>query len=287
MTRALRTNRVLRHLQLARNHPDTFAVATVRKLCRVLASRDVDDGNATLESCVLWTADECRRRQPQQRGSASSSTAANAMRLQQEHLHMWCLLNRLGRQTTTATTATLLREARMQSSNPQLPQSTEDDEGNANKNKMNHWWSMIHKASNIGNRRRETRSPLEDNLVSAAQQETETASSRYSLGAVYTLIRSHPQLIVGRTTTTTAAAVSITRSSMSDKTAPRHAAATANCVDSKRAAAAAATQAANATPTIVHTYSLRSSRRRLQQQVTPPQNGKKKRRQRILEQDNY
>lgn len=191
ISRSLGTNTTLRHLQLLlarrqshrqpyrqNQHVEQFSVAAVRDhLCATIATC-----NFTLESCVLWTAmDERQLRTATVTPTYSAEVIGLVeMRWQQEHLDMWCLLNKLGRQKLWHASP---KSAAAATSSPVAPL----------------WWKVIQKAAAIGRQQQRERSPLESALPVEQDDEigatASSAANRCSLGAVYTLLRSNPALI--------------------------------------------------------------------------------------------
>ena len=188
VARALQHNATLQHLQLVARHGDDYSTEAIQTLCDTL-----QQFNVTLLSCGIWTRRD--RNRPQRNYDHPhrlhpQNHSSTELQWQQEHLNLWCFLNQLGRgklvgaqpSPTMTITSTLL---------PTM--------------QPHYWWNMIFRVVQNNNDSSNTRHHREPDSVlllvgredpSPPPSEEDLAWRRCAMGAIYTLVRSHPQLIV-------------------------------------------------------------------------------------------
>jgi hypothetical protein len=232
VTRALQTNTTLQHLQVAAG--GAFSVPALQALCQVLQQRS----NVTLQSCgaviVGSPLSDGAIRLHHNTMQQQDHPSATELQWQQEHLNLWCFLNRLGQETRLVAGRT----------QPRAPTHRE-------------WWNMIFRvdesisshsidpttttATIVRRRRRSNKQQQElrkqsprtapisvlllgldrdddDKLPPPPPSEEEMARNRCALGAIYVLVRSHPQHVLAAAAAALVVISSTTRSTQPEET---------------------------------------------------------------------
>ena len=207
VTQALETNTKLQHLQFAAHGGSAFSVPTVQTFCEMLQQRS----NVTLQSCsvVVGSPPIDGTIRPHHSTQQLHPTATE-LQWQQEHVNLWCFLNRLRKETLSVVGRTqqwwdmIFRVDESVSIRTSL--STDPAAATASKPLRRR-----RRRNEQQQQHQRSRSPRtlpvsvllfgldrdeDDNLPPPPPSVEKMARNRCALGAIYALVRSHPQNIV-------------------------------------------------------------------------------------------